>query len=56
MHHEKKIGRLDRVGQIKHWLSRDFNVNLSEYQMCMEVNNCSYILGDDEILWNLLEN
>lgn len=47
MKYEKKIGQLDRVGQIKYSLSRDLNVDLTEYQMSMQINSTSYLLGDD---------
>lgn len=56
MRYEKKITRQDRVGQIKSSLSRDLNMDLTEYEVFMEINSASYMLGDDEILWNLLEN
>ena len=56
MKYEKHIRKQDRVGQIKYTLSKELNIDLSEYQICMQIAGNTYILGDDEILYNLLQN
>lgn len=45
--HEKFIHKQERVGQIKHGLVKDLGIDLSEYQICIEIGSQNYILGDD---------
>ena len=47
MKFDKKIGKQDRVGQIKTSFSRGLNMELAEYQMFMVINNVWHLLGDD---------
>ena len=45
--YDKHVKKQDRVAQIKNSLSKDLKIDLSEYQICLEIGGNNYILGDD---------